>query len=38
MRVAGPLLKDNTEFNKRFVQPHAFKRYVTGMVLRLNAE
>ena len=35
MRVVGPLLKDDTEFYKQFVQNESFKRFVTDMVLNL---
>lgn len=38
MRVVGPLLKDDTEFYKQFVQNESFKRFVTDMVLNLTAE
>lgn len=36
MRVVGPLLKDDTEFYKQFVQNESFKRFVTDMVLNLT--
>jgi len=32
MRVMGPLLKDDTEFYKQFVQNDSFRRFVTDMV------
>jgi type I restriction enzyme R subunit len=35
MRVIGPLLKDDTEFYKQFVQNESFKRFVTETVLNL---
>ena len=38
MGVVGPLLNDDTQFYKQFVQNPSSKRYVTEMVLRLNAE
>ncbi|MDP3029992.1 MAG: type I restriction endonuclease [Deltaproteobacteria bacterium] len=37
MRVVGPLLKDDTEFYKQFVQNESFKRFVTDMVVNLTA-
>jgi type I restriction enzyme R subunit len=37
MRVIGPLLKDDTEFYKQFVQNEPFKRFVTDMVVNLTA-
>ena len=36
MRVIGPLLQDDTEFYKQFVQNESFRRFVTEMVLKLN--
>ncbi len=36
MRVVGPLLKDDTEFYKQFVQNESFKRFVTDMVVKLT--
>ncbi len=36
MRVIGPLLKDDTEFFKQFVQNESFKRFVTDMVFDLT--
>lgn len=36
MRVINPLLKDDTEFYKQFVQNESFKRFVTDMVLELT--
>jgi len=36
MRVIGPLLKDDTEFYKQFVQNESFKRFVTDMVLQIT--
>ncbi len=36
MRVMTPLLKDDTEFYKQFVQNPAFKQYVTEFVLKLT--
>jgi type I restriction enzyme, R subunit len=38
MRVIGPLLKDDTEFYKPFVQNESFKRFVTDMVLELTSK
>jgi type I restriction enzyme, R subunit len=38
MRVIGPLLKDDTEFYKQFVQNESFKRFVTDMVLQLAGD
>jgi type I restriction enzyme R subunit len=38
MRVIGPLLKDDTEFYKQFVQNEHFKRFVTDMVVSLTSE
>jgi len=35
MRIVGPLLKDDTEFYKQFVQNDSFKRFVTDAVLNL---
>jgi type I restriction enzyme R subunit len=32
MRVVGPLLKDDTEFYKQFVQNDSFRRFVTDVV------
>ncbi len=37
MRVIGPLLKDDTEFYKQFVQNESFKRFVTDTVRLLAA-
>ncbi|HDH27800.1 MAG TPA: type I restriction endonuclease subunit R [Euryarchaeota archaeon] len=37
MRIVGPLLKDDTEFYKQFVQNESFKRFVTDMVTHLTA-
>lgn len=37
-RVVGPLLKDDTEFYKQFVQNESFRRYVTDLVHDLTAE
>jgi type I restriction enzyme R subunit len=37
MRVIGPLLKDDTEFYKQFVQNEPFKRFVTDVVINLTA-
>jgi len=37
MRVVGPLLKDDTEFYKQFVQNESFRRYVTDLVHELTA-
>jgi type I restriction enzyme R subunit len=37
MRIVGPLLKDDTEFYKQFVQNELFKRFVTDMVTNLTA-
>ncbi len=37
MRVIGPLLNDDTEFYKQFVQNEQFKRFVTDMVITLTA-
>jgi type I restriction enzyme R subunit len=36
MRIMGPLLKDDTEFYKQFVQNESFRRFVTDMVVNLN--
>lgn len=36
-RVVGPLLKDDTEFYKQFVQNESFRRYVTDLVHDLTA-
>ncbi len=36
MRVVGPLLKDDTEFYKQFVQNESFKRFVTDLVRDLT--
>jgi len=36
-RVVGPLLKDDTEFYKQFMQNESFKRYVTDLVHDLTA-
>ena len=36
MRVIGPLLKDDTEFYKQFVQNESFKRFVTETVANLT--
>ncbi len=36
MRVIGPLLKDDTEFYKQFVQNESFRRFVTEMVSNLT--
>jgi type I restriction enzyme, R subunit len=36
-RVVGPLLKDDTEFYKQFVQNESFRRYVTDLVHELTA-
>ena len=38
MRVIGPLLKDDTEFYKQFVQNESFRRFVTEMVIKVNEE
>lgn len=38
MRVMGPLLKDDTEFYKQFVQNESFRRFVTDMVLELTQD
>jgi type I restriction enzyme, R subunit len=38
MRVIGPLLKDDTEFYKPFVQNESFKRFVTDMVQELTQD
>ncbi len=37
MRVINPLLKDDTEFYKQFVQNESFKRFVTDVVRGLTA-
>lgn len=37
-RVVGPLLKDDTEFYKQFVQNESFRRYVTDLVHDLTAQ
>ena len=36
MRVINPLLRDDTEFYKQFVQNESFKRFVTDTVLSLT--
>lgn len=36
MRVIGPLLKDDTEFYKQFVQNESFRRFVTEMVQQIT--
>ena len=36
MRVIGPLLEDDADFYKPFVQDESFKRFVTDMILRLT--
>jgi hypothetical protein len=36
MRVINPLLNDDTEFYKQFVQNDSFKRFVTETVLRMT--
>lgn len=36
MRVIGPLLKDDTEFYKQFVQNESFRRFVTDAVQGLT--
>lgn len=36
MRVIGPLLKDDTEFYKQFVQNESFRRFVTDTVYDLT--
>jgi type I restriction enzyme R subunit len=38
MRVIGPLLKDDTEFNKTCAQNESFRRFVTDMVQDLTQE
>jgi type I restriction enzyme R subunit len=38
MRVVGPLLKDDTEFYKQFVQNESFRRFVTEMVDQITRE
>ena len=38
MRVISPLLRDDTEFYKQFVQNEAFRRFVTETVQRLTAD
>ncbi|MFZ2653742.1 MAG: type I restriction endonuclease subunit R [Victivallales bacterium] len=37
MRVISPLLKDDTEFYKQFVQNESFKRFVTDTIVQLTA-
>jgi type I restriction enzyme, R subunit len=37
MRVIGPLLKDDTEFYKQFVQNESFRRFVTDVVQNLTS-
>jgi type I restriction enzyme R subunit len=37
MRVIGPLLKDDTEFYKQFVQNESFKRFVTDTVIAITS-
>ena len=36
MRVINPLLRDDTEFYKQFVQNESFKRFVTETVLSIT--
>ncbi len=36
MRVMGPLLKDDTEFYKQFVQNESFRRFITDIVVNLT--
>jgi type I restriction enzyme R subunit len=38
MRVISPLLRDDTEFYKQFVQNESFKRFVTDAVQTLTSE
>jgi type I restriction enzyme R subunit len=38
MRVVNPLLKDDTEFYKQFVQNESFRRFVTEMVLHFTGD
>lgn len=38
MRVIGPLLRDDTEFYKQFVQNESFRRFVTDMVQDLTQD
>jgi type I restriction enzyme, R subunit len=38
MRVMGPLLRDDTEFYKQFVQNESFRRFVTDMVQDLTQD
>jgi type I restriction enzyme, R subunit len=38
MRVMGPLLQDDTEFYKQFVQNESFRRFVTDMVRDLTQD
>jgi type I restriction enzyme R subunit len=38
MRVVGPLLQDDTEFYRQFVQNDSFKQFVTEMVLHLTGD
>ena len=38
MRVMGPLLKDDTEFYKQFVQNESFRRFVTDRVFDLTQD
>jgi type I restriction enzyme R subunit len=35
-RIIGPLLKDDTEFYKQFVQNESFRQFVTNLVLELD--
>ncbi|MEI6425683.1 MAG: type I restriction endonuclease subunit R, partial [Lentisphaerota bacterium] len=37
MRVISPLLKDDTEFYKQFVQNESFKRFVTDTVIAITS-
>ena len=37
-RVIGPLLKDDTEFYKQFMQNDSFKQFVTDIVIGLTSE
>ena len=38
MRVIGPLLRDDTEFYKQFVQNESFRRFVTDRVHELTQD
>ena len=37
MRIMAPMLKDDTEFYKQFVQNESFRRFVTDAVVNLTS-